>query len=166
MPAKRPQRQAAVEAKARLAGDTPTGTNTRGKTATAKKASPRTRKNGGSADPEQEHGDIDVEDNPEAADGAPMKEEAAHVSEKEEAEKDKAKEEEASTAPLPERVCTTARGSVVAYRASSSPQCQVGGSPPYIVERKLGKGGFGQVYVGRRVHGGTTKEGKDAQLVR
>lgn len=109
MPAKRPQRQAAVEAKARLAGDTPTGTNTRGKTATAKKASPRTRKNGGSADPEQEHveGDIDVEDNPEAADGAPvpMKEEAAHVSEKEEAEKDKAKEEEASTAPLPERVC-------------------------------------------------------------
>lgn len=30
-------------------------------------------------------------------------------------------------------------------------QVQVGGSPAYRVERKLGKGGFGQVYVGRRV---------------
>lgn len=27
---------------------------------------------------------------------------------------------------------------------------QVGGSPLYKVERKLGKGGFGQVFVGRR----------------
>ncbi|KAI5675161.1 hypothetical protein M9H77_06111 [Catharanthus roseus] len=31
---------------------------------------------------------------------------------------------------------------------------QVGGSPLYKVERKLGKGGFGQVFVGRRVTGG------------
>ncbi|RRT75993.1 hypothetical protein B296_00016339 [Ensete ventricosum] len=31
---------------------------------------------------------------------------------------------------------------------------QVGGSPVYKVERKLGKGGFGQVFVGRRVTGG------------
>ncbi|XP_052176320.1 casein kinase 1-like protein HD16 [Diospyros lotus] len=31
----------------------------------------------------------------------------------------------------------------------------VGGSPLYKIERKLGKGGFGQVYVGRRVSGGT-----------
>ncbi|KAK4745537.1 hypothetical protein SAY87_011849 [Trapa incisa] len=38
-------------------------------------------------------------------------------------------EEEGSNAPLPERV-------------------QVGGSPVYRIERKLGKGGFGQVYVG------------------
>nr|DAD48859.1 TPA_asm: hypothetical protein HUJ06_018796 [Nelumbo nucifera] len=43
-------------------------------------------------------------------------------------------EDEASTAPLPEKV-------------------QVGGSPVYRIERKLGKGGFGQVYVGRRVSG-------------
>lgn len=30
-------------------------------------------------------------------------------------------------------------------------QVQVGGSPLYRIDRKLGKGGFGQVYVGRRV---------------
>lgn len=42
-------------------------------------------------------------------------------------------EDEGSTAPLPERV-------------------QVGGSPAYRIERKLGKGGFGQVYVGRRIN--------------
>ncbi|XP_074579326.1 casein kinase 1-like protein HD16 [Curcuma longa] len=41
-------------------------------------------------------------------------------------------EEEGSTAPLPERV-------------------QIGNSPVYILDRKLGKGGFGQVYVGRRI---------------
>ncbi|CAH1440646.1 unnamed protein product [Lactuca virosa] len=47
-------------------------------------------------------------------------------------------EEEGNTAPFPERV-------------------QVGGSPQYKVERKLGKGGFGQVFVGRRVSGGTDR---------
>ncbi|KAM0945738.1 putative protein kinase CK1-CK1-Pl family [Dioscorea sansibarensis] len=41
-------------------------------------------------------------------------------------------EDEGSTAPLPEKV-------------------QVGNSPVYKIERKLGKGGFGQVYVGRRM---------------
>ncbi|KAH9665742.1 protein kinase domain-containing protein [Citrus sinensis] len=41
-------------------------------------------------------------------------------------------EDEGSTAPLPEKIA-------------------VGGSPMYRLERKLGKGGFGQVYVGRRV---------------
>ncbi|KAI3825469.1 hypothetical protein L1987_06958 [Smallanthus sonchifolius] len=39
----------------------------------------------------------------------------------------------AEDAPLPEKV-------------------QVGGSPSYKIERKLGKGGFGQVYVGRRIN--------------
>lgn len=35
---------------------------------------------------------------------------------------------------------------------------QVGGSPLYRTERKLGKGGFGQVFVGRRVTGGSASE--------
>lgn len=33
----------------------------------------------------------------------------------------------------------------------------VGGSPVYKIERKLGKGGFGQVFVGRRMSGGTDR---------
>ncbi|XP_019096979.1 PREDICTED: casein kinase 1-like protein HD16 [Camelina sativa] len=49
-----------------------------------------------------------------------------------------AQEEEGNTAPFPERV-------------------QVGGSPLYKVERKLGKGGFGQVFVGRRISGGNER---------
>ena len=36
-------------------------------------------------------------------------------------------------------------------------QVQVGGSPVYKIERKLGKGGFGQVFVGRRVCGGSER---------
>ncbi|PON44205.1 Serine/threonine protein kinase [Parasponia andersonii] len=52
-------------------------------------------------------------------------------------------EEEPSTTPVPERV-------------------QVGNSPVYKTERKLGKGGFGQVYVGRRVNGGSDRTGADA----
>lgn len=39
---------------------------------------------------------------------------------------------------------------------------QVGNSPAYKLERKLGKGGFGQVYVGRRVTGGMGNSGPDA----
>jgi serine/threonine protein kinase len=41
-------------------------------------------------------------------------------------------------------------------------QVQVSGSPVYKIERKLGKGGFGQVYVGRRVSGGTERTGPQA----
>lgn len=41
-------------------------------------------------------------------------------------------------------------------------QVQVSNSPVYKIERKLGKGGFGQVYVGRRVSGGSDRTGPDA----
>jgi len=44
-------------------------------------------------------------------------------------------------------------------------QVQVGHSPQYKVERKLGKGGFGQVYVGRRISGGTERTGPEAYEV-
>lgn len=47
-------------------------------------------------------------------------------------------DEDGASAPVPEKT-------------------QVGGSPVYIVERKLGKGGFGQVYVGRRATTSTAK---------
>eukprot|EP00197_Chlamydomonas_leiostraca_P009732 CAMPEP_0202867016 /NCGR_PEP_ID=MMETSP1391-20130828/8482_1 /ASSEMBLY_ACC=CAM_ASM_000867 /TAXON_ID=1034604 /ORGANISM="Chlamydomonas leiostraca, Strain SAG 11-49" /LENGTH=691 /DNA_ID=CAMNT_0049547011 /DNA_START=185 /DNA_END=2258 /DNA_ORIENTATION=+ len=56
------------------------------------------------------------------------------------------KEEEGSTAPLPDRVC-------------------ISGLPEYYVEKKLGKGGFGQVYVGRRVNGTKQKDGPQANYV-
>ncbi|OAY27326.1 casein kinase 1-like protein HD16 isoform X2 [Manihot esculenta] len=59
------------------------------------------------------------------------------------AEKLAAGEEEGRISPLPERV-------------------QLGNSPVYKLERKLGKGGFGQVYVGRRVSGGAGRTGPDA----
>ncbi|KAL8102390.1 casein kinase 1-like protein HD16 [Apium graveolens] len=59
------------------------------------------------------------------------------------AEKLAAAEEEGSTSPLPERV-------------------QLGNSPVYKLDRKLGKGGFGQVFVGRRVTGGSGNTGPDA----
>ncbi|KAK4791573.1 hypothetical protein SAY86_031986 [Trapa natans] len=55
------------------------------------------------------------------------------------ANKAPAADEEGSTAPLPERV-------------------QVGGSPVYRLDRKLGKGGFGQVFVGRRISAGSSND--------
>ena len=44
-------------------------------------------------------------------------------------------------------------------RSTRTSQVQVGGSPVYILDKKLGKGGFGQVYLGKRVPG----KGKDAE---
>jgi|MDSW01.3.fsa_nt_gb serine/threonine protein kinase len=41
-------------------------------------------------------------------------------------------------------------------------QAQVGGSPVYLVERKLGKGGFGQVYTGRRANASSTRGNNEA----
>ncbi|XP_052199319.1 casein kinase 1-like protein HD16 [Diospyros lotus] len=58
-------------------------------------------------------------------------------------EKLAAVEEEGNTSPLPERI-------------------KLGNSPVYKLDRKLGKGGFGQVYVGRRVTGGSGHTGPDA----
>lgn len=64
----------------------------------------------------------------------------------ESAEKLVGAEDESTTSPIPERV-------------------HVGNSPVYLTERKLGKGGFGQVYVGRRLSGGTACTGPDAYEV-
>lgn len=44
-------------------------------------------------------------------------------------------------------------------------QVQVGGGPEYYVDRKLGKGGFGQVFIGRRVNSTKQRDGVNANLV-
>lgn len=45
------------------------------------------------------------------------------------------------------------------------PQVQVGGSPLYVTDKKLGKGGFGQVYMGRRAQPTKDKEGPNANMI-
>eukprot|EP00201_Polytomella_parva_P019379 CAMPEP_0175048876 /NCGR_PEP_ID=MMETSP0052_2-20121109/6434_1 /TAXON_ID=51329 ORGANISM="Polytomella parva, Strain SAG 63-3" /NCGR_SAMPLE_ID=MMETSP0052_2 /ASSEMBLY_ACC=CAM_ASM_000194 /LENGTH=658 /DNA_ID=CAMNT_0016312991 /DNA_START=113 /DNA_END=2090 /DNA_ORIENTATION=+ len=59
---------------------------------------------------------------------------------------EKPKEEDNVISPLPEKVV-------------------VGGGPQYIVDKKLGKGGFGQVYVGRRATASKSKDGPGANHV-
>lgn len=44
-------------------------------------------------------------------------------------------------------------------------QVQVGGSPLYVVDKKLGKGGFGQVYLGRRAQPTKDKDGPNSNVV-
>jgi serine/threonine protein kinase len=44
-------------------------------------------------------------------------------------------------------------------------QVQVGNSPVYKIDRKLGKGGFGQVYVGRRIRNVSERSGPHAAEV-
>ncbi|GAB4816588.1 hypothetical protein N2152v2_003634 [Parachlorella kessleri] len=61
-------------------------------------------------------------------------------------EKEPEKKEDASTVPVPDKV-------------------QVGGSPVYIVDKKLGKGGFGQVYLGKRAQPTTDRDGANANQV-
>ncbi|KAI3984150.1 hypothetical protein MKX01_011104 [Papaver californicum] len=52
-----------------------------------------------------------------------------------------------------------------ASRGAIPETVKVGRSPVYKIERKLGKGGFGQVFVGRRVSGSTTRTGSNASEV-
>ena len=83
----------------------------------------------------------------------------------------KVKEEEASTAPLPDKVSppglSAAPLTKVGWIAEPAchPQVQVGGSPVYAVEKKLGKGGFGQVFVGRRTSISNSKDSAATQQV-
>jgi len=56
------------------------------------------------------------------------------------------KEDDANAAPIPEKVT-------------------ISGVPEYFVERKLGKGGFGQVFLGRRVNASKCKDGANANQV-
>lgn len=72
--------------------------------------------------------------------------------------------------PLPNAVAqggspAVAMGLARAAAASLPLQVQVGGSPVYIVDKKLGKGGFGQVYLGKRAQTTSDKDGVNANLV-
>ena len=88
----------------------------------------------------------------------------------------KVKEEDAAAAPLPDKAGPPGPGQRACVPRSRRVgrrvrpvrcvlQCQVGGSPVYLVEKKLGKGGFGQVYQGKRQAATTSKEGSTANLV-
>lgn len=71
---------------------------------------------------------------------------------------------------MPDLMCLLVRGPMPVLEIDLSEQCmlcltmmacssfldlleqvQIGNSPSYRLDRKLGKGGFGQVYVGRRI---------------
>jgi hypothetical protein len=177
----RPQRKAAVEARAKLADAAPKpGARTPRGTAGGKN---------GSGSPGAAPGsDPKAADAPQARGaGATMKkEDGPNDRDKQTQEK---KEEEGSTAPLPEKVrlelgeqaammCmrarmassiklhTSARAASLRCTSPTPMQVQVGGGPEYFVDRKLGKGGFGQVFIGRRVNTTKQKDGANANQVR
>lgn len=176
MPPKRPQRKAAIEAKARFGSE-----KNRSARRGAGQGSPA---DAGTEDsPPGPSFDDDGQPNAEKEPQDDMNREEAPVEAEAGAEvkPDRQNEGEASTAPVPEKVRYTIeqtdvyagaaarRGRAVRFWASgtlplacvlrpfrrpdapSPAQVSIGGSPEYYVERKLGKGGFGQVYVGRRV---------------
>ncbi|KAH7520792.1 hypothetical protein FEM48_Zijuj08G0183600 [Ziziphus jujuba var. spinosa] len=78
------------------------------------------------------------------------------------AEKLAAAEDEGSTSPLPERSANFQMLCFLDHSIRGHGPIQIGNSPVYKLERKLGKGGFGQVYVGRRLTGGSGCSGPDA----
>ncbi|GFQ03235.1 casein kinase i homolog hhp1 [Phtheirospermum japonicum] len=68
----------------------------------------------------------------------------------------KANGDDELSAPLPEK--ENGVYEIEERKNESMNSVQVGGSPMYKTEKKLGKGGFGQVYVGRRITGGSSNE--------
>ena len=106
-----------------------------------------------------------------AVNGAPVATPDAQHNENEEKQKQKAakEKEEADAAPLPDKVRKGRTGIWLRDTVNATErvhlQVQIGGLPEYYVERKLGKGGFGQVYVGRRVVASKQKEGPQANYV-
>ncbi|KAJ3698816.1 hypothetical protein LUZ61_002521 [Rhynchospora tenuis] len=132
----------------RRGGGTGRGRGTRAKGTAAQQAAPVRQKGGatgrGRAIPVIDlESDKNLEAVPGAADGVEGKPVGMEGGS---GEKMVGAEEEGTTPPVPDRV-------------------QVGNSPQYKVERKLGKGGFGQVYVGRRASGGANRTGPDAYEV-
>ncbi|KAB5565186.1 hypothetical protein DKX38_005240 [Salix brachista] len=102
--------------------------------------------------------DIEEEEKVETLKG-PMADESGGLS----ANKAGGQEEEGNTAPFPDKVCLFS-SNVSVYCFSNYrvfiiflSKVQVGGSPLYRIEKKLGKGGFGQVFVGRRANGGNER---------
>ncbi|KAG4923014.1 hypothetical protein AAZX31_18G280900 [Glycine max] len=129
-----PRRRRAPVARKSSEPPSPAGRYVKTRAAVAREAAaverPRTRL----AAKKEENPLIIISDHTKKDDAAAMADESGGLS----ANKGVAQEDDTNAAPFPERV-------------------QVGGSPVYKVERKLGKGGFGQVFVGRRVTGGNDR---------
>lgn len=162
----RPQRKAALAAREKLADTTPKGA--RGKRS---EKGPDTGARIASGSPDQPN---KRETTPKAAQPAPRAIAKVEAMKKDEGQNDRdkltqeKKEEGDSTAPLPDKVGTHPADILVVQTSASSsalPQVLVGGGPEYFVDRKLGKGGFGQVFIGRRVVTTKQRDGANANLV-